>query len=82
VPRKLLKWYPTVTAELSKTQKHITSAKNLAIYTGTNWNSIRTMKMVVIVEKSLLYYAAQGLESEKYILEHYVDDIFTWIRPP
>jgi len=27
-----------------------------------------------------LYYAAQGLESEKYILEHYEDDIFTWIR--
>jgi Domain of unknown function (DUF3471) len=76
-----LKWYPTVTAELSRTQKHNTSAKNLELYTGTYWNSIKTMKMVVTVEMNSLYYAVQGLESEKYILEHYEDDVFTWIRP-
>jgi hypothetical protein len=76
-----LKWYPTVTAKVSRTQKHNTSAKNLALYTGTYWNSIRTMKMVVTVEMNSLDYAVQGLQSEKYILEHYENDVFTWIRP-
>jgi hypothetical protein len=61
-----LKWYPTVTAELSRTQKHNTSAKDLELYTGTYWNSIKTMKMVVTVEMNSLYYAVH---------------IFTWIRP-
>jgi hypothetical protein len=76
-----LKWYPTVIAELSRTRKHNTSAKDLEIYTGIYWNSIKTMKTIVTVEMNSLYYAVQGLESEKYILEHYEDDVFTWIRP-
>ena len=39
------------------------------------------MKMVVTVELNSLHYAVQGLQSEKYILEHYQNDVFTWIRP-
>jgi hypothetical protein len=76
-----LKWYPTVKGQLSRTRKHNTSAKNLEAYTGTHRNAISTMKMVVTIEMNSLYYAVQGLESENYILEHYEDDIFTWIRP-
>jgi hypothetical protein len=35
------------------------------------------MKMAVAVKLNSLHYAIQGLEPEKYILEHYEDDIFT-----
>lgn len=28
-----------------------------------------------------LSWAVQGLESEKFELDHYQDDVFTWLRP-
>ena len=52
-----LKWYPTVTAELQVSQKHNTSAKDVEVYTGIYWNSIRTMKMVITLEVGELYYS-------------------------
>jgi hypothetical protein len=39
------------------------------------------MKFDVTIEKNQLYYTTQGLESEKYVLKHYEEDTFTWIRP-
>jgi CubicO group peptidase (beta-lactamase class C family) len=78
---KTLEWHPRVTTELQKDQKHNTSSKDLDTYTGAYWNAIKTMKIEVTVEANQLYYAVQGLESEKYVLAHYEDDIFTWIRP-
>lgn len=78
---KTLEWYSTITAELHNDRKHNTSVKDLNAYTGTFWNANRTMKMVVTVELNQLYYSVQGLEPEKYVLEHYEDDVFTWIRP-
>ncbi|PVH79400.1 beta-lactamase/transpeptidase-like protein [Cadophora sp. DSE1049] len=79
--KKSLKWYSTVTAELEQEQKQNASSKELDHYTGTYWNKSKTMKLEVTVEMKDLYYSVQGLESEKYILKHYEDDTFTWIRP-
>lgn len=33
------------------------------------------------MEEGGLYWALQGLESEKFRLEHYVHDVFTWLQP-
>ena len=44
-------------------------------------NSIKTIKIEVRHEDHELYFAFQDVESEKYEMTHYQDDIFTWLRP-
>jgi hypothetical protein len=78
---KSLEWYQTTMADLEKERKPNTTAKDLKAYVGVFWNKSHTVKMVVTLEGNKLYYAVQGLDSEKYVLEHYEDDTFTWIRP-
>lgn len=77
----LLAWHSTVEAALKKNQVHGTSPRNLQEYTGIYANCIKIMKIEVTQENNKLSFAIQGLESEKYELTHYQDDIFTWLRP-
>lgn len=53
----------------------------LTEYVGTYWNAIRVMEIVVTLEDGVLYWAQQGLETERFTLNHYQDDIFTWLQP-
>lgn len=78
---KSLAWQSTVEAALKKNQAHGTSPRNLDEYTGSYINSIKTMRLEVTQEDDKLFFALQGLESEKFELTHYQDDIFTWLRP-
>lgn len=76
-----LAWHSTVEAALKKIQTLGTSPRNLDDYTGTYTDSINVMKIEVTRVDEKLYFALQGLESEKYGLTHYQDDIFTWLQP-
>jgi CubicO group peptidase (beta-lactamase class C family) len=76
-----LKWYPTLIEDLNRAQKNGTSPRSLEDYTGTYWDHIRAFKIVVTLEEGKLYWALQGLETEKFSLAHYEDDVFTWLQP-
>lgn len=74
------KWYPTTLGELQRVQENGTSSKNLEDYVGTYWDDIHVFKIVVTLEEGTLYWALQGLKSEKFRLDHYEHDIFTWLQ--
>ncbi|KAI9888222.1 MAG: hypothetical protein M1814_000953 [Vezdaea aestivalis] len=76
-----LKWYPTLTKELEELQKNGTSPRGFDEYVGTYWDDIHVFKIVVTQENGSLYWALQGLDSEKFLLNHYEDDSFTWLAP-
>ena len=75
------KWYPDTSEELSRNRKTDTSPRKLENYTGTYWDAIHVVKIEVSLEDGKLYWALQGLRSEKFSLEHYEDDTFTWLQP-
>jgi hypothetical protein len=63
-------------------------ARELRGYVGTYWEGNGVFKIVVSVEEDEggLYWAFQGLDSERYRLEPYSDDgeegaTFTWLLP-
>ncbi|KIE01344.1 Peptidase S12, Pab87-related protein, partial [Metarhizium majus ARSEF 297] len=62
-------------------RKNETSARHLDAYVGTYWDDIHVFKIVVTQEKEKLYWAFQGLDSEKFELDHYEDDTFLWLQP-
>ncbi|KAJ9490055.1 hypothetical protein VN97_g3201 [Penicillium thymicola] len=74
-----LKWYPALVRELGKARKKETSPRELAGYVETYWDNIHVFKIVVDLEDNKLYWRLQGLDSEKFPLEHYEDDTFTWL---
>ncbi|KAI9715196.1 MAG: hypothetical protein M1828_001022 [Chrysothrix sp. TS-e1954] len=74
-----LKWYPKLTEQLKQEQKSGTLAKDLTKYVGIYWDDIHVFKIVVTVEEGVLFWALQGLQSEKFPLTHYEDDCFTWL---
>ena len=74
------KWYPTTLKELQKEQTKGTSPRELEEYVGTYWDEYRIFKIEVTLEVDTLYWAFQGLDSEKFVLDHYEHDVFTWIR--
>ena len=76
-----IKWYPNLIKELEQSQKKVTSLRSLEDYVGTYWDHIHVFKIVVMLEGGQLYWALQGLKTEKFLLEHYEDDTFTWLRP-
>lgn len=39
------------------------------------------MKIVVTLDDGVLHWAQQGLETERFPLNHYEDDVFTWLQP-
>ncbi|KAJ5959871.1 uncharacterized protein N7479_007021 [Penicillium vulpinum] len=76
-----LKWYPALVGELGSARKNGTSPRELEEYIGTYWDNIHVFKIVVNLEDNKLYWRFQGLDSEKFPLEHYEDDTFTWLLP-
>ncbi|KAK4201005.1 beta-lactamase/transpeptidase-like protein [Triangularia verruculosa] len=76
-----LKWYPALVKELDDTRKPGSSPKYLEEYVGVYWMDIGVFKIVVTLEEGSLYWAIQGLDSEKFKLNHYDDDTFTWLLP-
>ncbi|KAJ5827588.1 hypothetical protein N7447_004351 [Penicillium robsamsonii] len=76
-----LKWYPALVGELALARKNGTSPRELEVYTGTYRDTIDVFKIVVDLEDNQLYWRLQGLDSEKFPLEHYEDDTFTWLLP-
>ena len=60
------KWYPTTLGELQREQENGTSTRSLQDYVGTYWDDIHVFKMEVALEEGILYWALQGLKSEKY----------------
>ena len=76
-----LKWYPSLIQELEKSRKNVTSARDPKSYVGTYWDRIRVFHIVVTEEGEELYWALQGLESEKFQLIHFEDDAFTSLQP-
>ena len=75
------KWYSNTSKELSRNRKTGTSPKKLEDYIGTYWDAIHVVKIEVSMEDGNLYWALQGLRSEKFSLEHYEHDTFTWLQP-
>ncbi|WVO18185.1 hypothetical protein L204_105889 [Cryptococcus depauperatus] len=73
-----LEWYPNLVKEL---QARNGISRELETYAGTYWEPSHIFKIVVTVEKGELYWALQGLDSEKFRLTHYEDDVFTWLQP-
>ncbi|MCJ1341872.1 hypothetical protein MMC31_000050 [Peltigera leucophlebia] len=69
-----LKWYPALIQELEQAQKNGKSPRNLENYVWTYWDKIHVFKIVVTLEDGELFWALQGLGSEKFQLTHYEDD--------
>lgn len=78
-----LQWYPDLMKELQRDRKNETSPPRvpISIYAGTYWDHLHIVKIVITVEDNHLYWALQGLDSEKFRLTHYKDDTFTWLQP-
>ncbi|KAL8897324.1 MAG: hypothetical protein Q9207_007267, partial [Kuettlingeria erythrocarpa] len=76
-----LDWHHNVQAELDKDRIASTTPRDFEEHIGTYKNSPMTMKIEVTQQEGKLFFALQGLESEKYELTHYHKDVFTWLRP-
>ena len=76
-----LQWYPSTIKQLEEERVHGTSPKDLRQFVGTHWDDVRVFKIVVTLEDGILYWAFQGLDTEKFPLTHYANDTFTWIQP-
>lgn len=76
-----LRWYPAVTKELEEGRINGTNPRELQQYVGTYWDAIHIFKIVVTLEDGILYWALQGLHTEKFPLKHYMNDTFTWFQP-
>ena len=74
-------WYSSTVDELTKDRNDDTSPKKLEDYTGTYWDAIHVVKIEVSLEDGTLNWALQGLPSEKFSLDHYEHDTFTWLQP-
>lgn len=81
---KALVWHTLTRMELEKHRTPSTSPRDLGEYVGTYINKTDLIKLVVTLEgtneKACLYFALQGLESEKYSLKHYHNDEFVWLQ--
>ncbi|KAK4238672.1 beta-lactamase/transpeptidase-like protein [Achaetomium macrosporum] len=75
-----LQWYPDLVTDLQQARKNGTSGRVFHTYAGTYWDSPHVIKIVVTAENDHIYWAFQGLESEKFRLTHYEDDTFIWLR--
>ena len=79
-----LTWHTILKRELEKHRIPDTYPRDLEQYVGTYINKRDLIKLVVThegtSEKACLYFALQGLESEKYSLKHYHNDDFVWLQ--
>ncbi|KAM0329221.1 hypothetical protein ACHAQA_004521 [Verticillium albo-atrum] len=77
---KTLQWYQETKSTLENEQASNTSSKPLPSYTGTYWNKQRYLKIDVTLSDDKLSWALQGLDSEKFELDHYEGDTFLWLK--
>ena len=56
--------------KLEKEQKKGPVPRTLEDCTGTYWDAIHVFKIDVFVEEGILHWARQGLDSEKWQLDH------------
>lgn len=75
-----LKWYSSVADELEKGKTSGASPKPLEEYLGTYWDDLNIFKIEVTLESGKLFWLIQGLETEKFPLEHYQGDTFIWLQ--
>lgn len=82
------KFYKQGVSHLDYLQKELddnrapgTLHRPLRDYTGVYWNPPKTFHIVVQEVASSLIMTPQGLSSQRYTLQHYRDDSFTWIMP-
>ncbi|GAP92040.2 putative d- protein [Rosellinia necatrix] len=76
-----LQWYGNTVSSLDDERKNGTAPKALEAYVGTYWNKQRYLKVDVTINDGRLYWALQGLDSEKFELDHFDGDVFLWLRP-
>lgn len=77
-----LEWYDAIVQGLEHgIPEHIEPHKSLSAYVGTYVDDSGVFRNVVTLENGKLYWAFQGLESEKFVLKHYNGDTFTWLQP-
>jgi CubicO group peptidase (beta-lactamase class C family) len=76
-----LKWYPAIAKSLNDAQQPGTLPRDLGEYVGTYWSDSRAFRVVVTLESGKLSWAFQGLQSEKFQLNHHENDSFTWLLP-
>ncbi|KAI0548145.1 beta-lactamase/transpeptidase-like protein [Xylaria curta] len=75
-----LQWYDKTVASLGDERKNGTAPRALEAYVGTYWNKQRYLKVEVTINDGRLYWALQGLDSEKFKLDHFDGDVFLWLR--
>ncbi|KIW30216.1 uncharacterized protein PV07_05975 [Cladophialophora immunda] len=80
VERELM-WYGKVSAELDHSRKPGTFPLPLESYTGIYEDSIGSLRLLVRVESDRLVLNFQNLTQEDYVLDHYENNIFTWLSP-
>ncbi|KAJ4137950.1 hypothetical protein NW765_016860 [Fusarium oxysporum] len=77
-----LGWYDRIAQGLAQGQSHATKPhKPLEAYVGEYVDESRVFSVMVTVKKGVLFWAFQGLDSERYKLTHYDGDTFTWLQP-
>ncbi|ENH65000.1 hypothetical protein FOC1_g10001568 [Fusarium oxysporum f. sp. cubense race 1] len=77
-----LGWYDRIAQGLVQGQSHaIKPHKPLEAYVGEYVDESRVFSVMVTVKKGVLFWAFQGLDSERYKLTHYDGDTFTWLQP-
>jgi CubicO group peptidase (beta-lactamase class C family) len=78
---KTLEWYPDTLRDLESLKKPGTASRPLEAFVGTYWNKKKYFRVDVELHDGELSWVLQGLESERYTLEHYEDDVFHWLKP-
>jgi CubicO group peptidase (beta-lactamase class C family) len=77
-----LGWHDRIVQGLVQGQPQaIRPHKLLESYVGTYVDESRVFSVVVTLKEGVLFWAFQGLDSERYKLTHYDGDTFTWLQP-
>ncbi|KAG5746964.1 hypothetical protein H9Q70_010361 [Fusarium xylarioides] len=77
-----LGWYDRIVQGLIQRQPRIVEPhRPLQSYIGRYVGESRVFSVVVTVKEGVLFWAFQGLDSERYKLTHYDGDSFTWLQP-
>lgn len=74
-----LDWHQMTADSLYAKRKNGPSTTPYEAYVGTYWNKQRYLKIEVTMKGWTLYWALQGLESEKFGLAPFEDDTYLWI---
>ncbi|KAG4256601.1 hypothetical protein FPRO03_13964 [Fusarium proliferatum] len=77
-----LGWYDRIALGLVQGQPEtINPHKPLEKYVGEYIDPSRVFSVVVTLKEGALFWAFQGMDSERYKLTHYDGDTFTWLQP-